>query len=162
MRFRGTAIAALLLCLPAVSPLARAEGINPDVLTGTVVSIGQAHSRQKSSSEGTSTFLDVNYIHVFLNGGVSYKHYDDHVANAYVGVGLSGLVQLQYGQGTEGGVTRIRTDINVTRMIDFFSNRQKNRYNQSFGSRLTFSFAGEEYHDEPRFDNFQAGVGLIF
>lgn len=163
MRFRGKALAAVLLCLPILTPAtARAEGVNSDVLTGLVLGVGQAHSRQSKSSEGTATMLDVNYIHVFLNGGASYKHWDDHVATAYVGVGMSGLVQLQYGEGTEGRVKRIRTDINIARMIDFFSNRKHNRYNQSFGSRLTFSFAGEEYMDEERFDNLSAAVGLIF
>lgn len=161
MRFKGKALAALLLCLPPLLPAAaHAEGVNSDVLKGLVLGIGQAHSQQ--DSEGTTTVLDANYIHVFLNGGVSYKHWDDHVATAFFGVGMSGLVQLQYGEGTEGRVKRIRTDINISRMIDFFANRKHNRYNQSFGSRLTFSFAGEEYMDEPRFDNFSASVGLIF
>jgi hypothetical protein len=163
MRFHAPALAGLLLAVSALAPAAHAQGLNRDVLSGTVFGIGQAHSRHDDTGEGTGIFADVNHIHVFLNGGISYKHFDEEdVANAYVGVGLAGLVQLQVGEGTEGMVKRVRTDINLARMVDFFSGRKQNQYNQTLGTRLTFTFAGEEYSDDERFDNFQAGVGLIF
>lgn len=166
MRLQGTALAALLLCV-SVTPAAQAVDLDPEMLSGLVFSVGQAHSRHDEKDDdiedqGTAAFFDINYIHIFLNGGVSYKHFDDRVANAYVGVGLSGLVQLQIGEGTEGPVKRIRSDINISRMVDFFAGRKRNRYNQSFGTRLTFTFAAEEYNDDERFDNFQAGIGLIY
>lgn len=162
MRFQGPALGALLLGVALATPSAHALDLDPEMLSGLVVGAGQAHSRYDDKGFGTELFVDVNYIHVFLNGGVSHKAFDQAVTNGYVGVGLSGLVQLQYGQGNEGQVTRIRTDINISRMIDFFSGRKRNRYNQSFGNRITFTFAGEEYKDDSRFDNFQAGLGLIF
>jgi hypothetical protein len=165
MRFQGLALGALLVTFSSFATQASAGGINldPDMLTGTVVSIGQAHSRQDTGGQGTAFVADINYIHIFLNGGVSHKGFDqDTVTNGYVGVGLSGLVQLQYGDGSDGALTRIRTDINISRMIDFFAGRKRNRFNQSFGTRLTFTFAGEDYRDDKRFDNLQAGVGLIF
>jgi hypothetical protein len=159
MRFQGLALGALLVTL---SSTATAD-LDPEMLSGTVVSLGQAHSRHDSTGQGTAFVADVNYIHVFLNGGVSAKDFDqDTVTNAYVGVGLSGLVQLQYGDGSDGALTRIRTDINIWRMVDFFAGRKRNRFNQSLGTRLTFTFAGEDYKDDKRFDNLQAGVGLIF
>lgn len=163
MRFQGPALGALLLGVALATPSAQALDLDPEMLSGLVVGAGQAHSRYDDKRGfGTELFVDANYIHVFLNGGVSYKNFDEKVTNGYVGVGLSGLVQLQYGVGNEGPVTRIRTDINISRMVDFFAGRKRNRYNQSFGNRITFSFAGEEYHDDKRFDNFQAGLGLIF
>lgn len=161
MRFQGPALGALLLALVCATPSAHAE-MDPDTLSGLVVGIGQAHSRDDASGYGSKLFADANYIAPFLNGGVSYKDFSDHVANAYVGVGISGLLQLQVGTGNQGNVKRIRTDINISRMVDFFSGRPRNRYNQSFGTRITFTFAGEEYQDDRRFDNFQAGIGLIF
>lgn len=162
MRFQGPALAALLLGLAVATPSARALDLDPETLSGLVVGAGQAHSRYDNTGFGTGLFVDVNYIHVFLNGGVSHKEWDEPVTNAYVGVGISGLLQLQVGEGTEGPVKRIRTDINISRMIDFFGGRKRNRYNQSFGSKITFTFAAEEYQDDRRFDNFQAGLGLIF
>lgn len=161
MRFQGPALGALLLALTCVTPSAHAE-LDPDMLSGLVLGVGQAHSRDDATGYGTELFADANYIHTFLNGGVSYKDFDDNVANAYVGVGISGLLQLQVGSGNQGNVKRIRTDINISRMIDFFAGRPRNRYNQSFGTRITFTFAAEEYSDDRRFDNFQAGLGLIF
>lgn len=162
MRFQGQALGALLLGLALASPSAHALDMDPETLSGLVIGAGQAHSRYDNNGFGTALFVDANYIHVFLNGGVSHKAWDESVTNAYVGVGISGLLQLQIGEGTEGQVKRIRTDINISRMIDFFGQRKRNRYNQSFGTRITFTFAGEEYQDDRRFDNFQAGLGLIF
>lgn len=163
MRFQGPALAALFFSLSCVAPTASAAPVmDPELLSGLVVGIGQAHSRYDNTGLGTALFADANYITTFLNGGISYKHWDEPVTNAYVGVGISGLLQLQYGTGTEGPVKRIRTDINISRMIDFFGGRKRSRYNQSFGTRITFTFAGEEYEDDRRFDNFQAGLGLIY
>lgn len=162
MRFQGPALGALICLSSVFAPPASALDLNPDTLSGLVFTVGQAHSRYDDTGFGTAPFFDVNYIDVFLNGGISYKHWDEDVTNAYVGIGLSGLVQLQIGDGNEGVVKRIRTDINISRMIDFFGGRKRNRYNQEFGTRITFTFAGEEYQDDRRFDNFQAGLGLIF
>lgn len=161
MRFQGPALGALLLALACATPSAHAA-MDPDMLSGLVLGAGQAHSRDDETGFGTALFADANYIAPFLNGGVSYKDFDNNVANAYVGVGISGLLQLQVGSGNQGNVKRIRTDINISRMIDFFGDRPRNRYNQSFGTRITFTFAAEEYNDDRRFDNFQAGLGLIF
>ncbi|MES2917560.1 MAG: hypothetical protein V4729_02965 [Pseudomonadota bacterium] len=161
MRFQGPALGALLLALACATPSAHAA-MDPDMLSGLVLGAGQAHSRDDETGFGTALFADANYIAPFLNGGVSYKDFDDNVANAYVGVGISGLLQLQVGSGNQGNVKRVRTDINISRMIDFFGDRPRNRYNQSFGTRITFTFAAEEYNDDRRFDNFQAGLGLIF
>ncbi|MCD6060762.1 MAG: hypothetical protein K0R03_1228 [Moraxellaceae bacterium] len=163
MRFQGLALGALLIGLSTAATTSAAIELDPDMLSGTVVSLGQAHSRHDSSGQGTAFMAEINHIQVFLNGGVGHKSFDeDTVTNGYIGVGISGLLQLQYGDGSDGPLTRIRTDINISRFMDFFAGRKRNRFNQSFGTRLTFSFAGEEYKDDKRFDNFQAGIGLIF
>lgn len=161
MRFPGPALAALLLGGILASP-AHALRLDPETLSGLVTGIGQAHSRYDDRGFGTALFADANYIHVFLNGGVSYKDFDDPVVNAYVGVGISGLLQLQVGQGNEGMVQRVRTDFNVSRMVDFFTQRRRNPYNQTILNRLTFTFAAEEYSDDSHFDNFQTGIGLLW
>ncbi|HET8729741.1 MAG TPA: hypothetical protein VFM34_01350 [Moraxellaceae bacterium] len=162
MRFQGPALAALLFGMALATPSAQALELDPDTLSGLVVGAGQAHTRYDNSGFGTALFVDANYIHVFLNGGVSHKAWDTSVTNGYLGIGISGLLQLQVGEGTEGPVRRIRSDINISRMVDFFAGRRRNRYNQSFGSKITFTFAAEEYSQDRRFDNFQAGLGLIF
>lgn len=162
MRFQGPALAALLICLSCFAVPASARGLDPDTLSGLVLSLGQAHSQHSDSGEGTALFLDANYSRVFINGGVSYKSFSDKVANAYVGIGLAGVIQLQMGLGTEGPVQRIRSDLNFAKAYDFFTGIRRNRYDQSLGTRLTFTFASETYHKDRRFDNFHAGIGLLY
>lgn len=162
MRFQGSALGALFLGLATLAPAAQAVTLDPETLSGLVLSLGQAHSRNDQYGMGNVLFADANYSRVFLNGGVSYKDFADKVVNAYVGIGITGLIQLQIGMGTEGVVQRIRSDLNPTKFIDVLSGTKSSRYNQSFGTRLTFTFALEDYKDDDRFDNIHTGIGLLY
>lgn len=160
MRLQGSAFMALLISL--AFPLT-AVALDPRDLSGLVISVGQAHTQQDNSGAGTALYVDANYSRVFTNLGTGFKNFDDaKIATVYAGVGLAGVLQLQYGFGTEGAVRRIRSDFNFTKAVDFFTGKKRNRYNQSFGTRLTFSFGEETYEDDERFDNFHAGIGLLY
>ena len=54
MRFQGPALGALLLALACATPIAHAE-MDPDSLSGLVLGIGQAHSRDDATGYGTWT-----------------------------------------------------------------------------------------------------------
>lgn len=163
MRFQGPALAALLLACLLPLPEAEARPLDPASLPGLVISAGQVHSRRDDGDVGTGWFVDANYSRVFINMGTGHKQFgDDKIHNVYAGVGLAGVLQLQVGMGTEGQVQRIRHDFNLARFIEFVGGKKRNRYNQSLGTRFTLTFAAEEYKDDERFDNFHAGVGLLY
>lgn len=162
MRFQGPALAALLFSL--LLPTAASAGpLDPGIIPALLFSAGRVDSRTDVTGKGTGFFLDANYTRTFLNGGVSYKNFgSDDVENVYIGVGLSNLLQIQIGQGTEGQVTRLRHDLNLTRLYDFFSGTHRNRYNMSLGNRITFTVALESYKRDNRFDNLHLGFGLLY
>lgn len=162
MRFQGPALVALLISLLLPLP-SFAGALDPKIVSGLVLSAGQVHNRRDDEGVGTGYFLDANYSRVFLNAGTSFKAFDsDKIQNVYVGTGITGVLQLQIGFGTEGVVKRLRHDLNMARAHEFFTGKLRNRYNQSLGTRFTLTFAVEEYSDDERFDNFHAGIGLLY
>jgi hypothetical protein len=84
------------------------------------------------------------------------------VLNAYAGVGFSKLLQLQVGYGNDGVVRRVRHDLNLTSLYDFFTGTKRGRYNRTLGNRLTFTISLESYASHPRLDNFHIGLGLLY
>lgn len=163
MRFQGPALAALLISLLLPAPVATAAPLDPKIVPKLLLSAGRVDSRRDDSGKGTGYFLDANYTRTFLNLGVAHKDFDgETVDTVFVGVGLSNLAQLQIGAGTEGVVTRVRHDFNLTAINDFFTGTKRNRYNMSLGNRITFTFAAENYKDDERFDNVHIGFGLLY
>lgn len=161
------AIAALLLSLmAALLPAAAAAGpLDPKILPAILYSAGRVDTRESDSGVGSGFFLDANYTRTFINTGVSYKSWGSEggdLANAYVGVGFSKILQLQIGMGTQGVVKRVRNDFNMTSIYDFVTGTKRNRYNTSLGNRLTLTFAMEDYEDEERLNNFHIGLGLLY
>lgn len=163
MRFQGPALVALLTSLLLPASAAVAGPLDPKIVPGLVLSVGQVHNRRDDAGVGTGYFLDANYSRVFLNAGTSFKDFgNDKVQNIYVGTGITGALQLQVGFGPEGVVKRLRHDFNMARAYEFFTGKPRNRYNQSLGTRFTLTFALEEYSDDERFDNIHAGIGLLY
>lgn len=167
MRLQGSTLAVLLVSLFAILlPQHAAAGpLDPRILPALLFSAGRVDSRNDTTGVGNGFFLDANYTRTFLNGGVSYKNFglEDDLANLYVGVGISKLLQLQAGISSQGGmVTRIRNDLNITSISDFITGTRRNRYNTSLGNRLTLTFALEKYQNDDRQDNFHIGVGLLY
>lgn len=76
-------------------------------------------------SHAAGVGIDLNLAVVFVNGGLSYRHWNEDVdgwdgrrlrdeASLYLGVGLGGLVQLQGGLSNAGFRIRLRSDICLT------------------------------------------------
>lgn len=167
MRFQGYPLLALLTLLtaPLLTPATAAAGpLDPKIVPAIVVSAGRVDSRQDLTGVGSGYFVDANYTRTFLNGGADVKFFSgvDPIANVYAGVGVSKLLQLQMGIGTQGVVRRIRHDLNLTSVYDFITGTKRNRYNTSLGNRLTFTVALENYKDDKRLDNFHIGLGLQY
>lgn len=164
MRFWGIALAALLTPSLLLPPPAVAAPLDPKILPAILVSAGRVDGRNSSTGFGSGLFVDANYTRTFLNGGISYKTWSGNgdVANLYVGTGISKLLQIQVGTGTQGHVFRVRHDLNLTSIYDFVTGTKRNRYNTSLGNRLTLTFAAEDYKDEPAMDNFHIGIGLLY
>ncbi|HCT42085.1 MAG TPA: hypothetical protein DF427_13235 [Moraxellaceae bacterium] len=163
MRFQGPALAALLLSLLLPVPAAYAAPLDPSLVPRLLLSAGRVDSRRDDTGVGTGYFLDANYTRSFLNLGVVHKDFDgETVDTAFAGVGFSNLLQLQAGMSTEGTVYRIRHDLNLTYLSDFFTGTKRNRYNISLGNRITWTVAMENYEDDERFDNFSIGFGLLY
>jgi hypothetical protein len=167
IRTQWPTLAALFISLFAslLSTSASAGPLDPKILPAILFSAGRVDTRESGTGAGSGLFLDANYTRTFLNGGVSYKSWGSDagdLANAYVGVGFSKLIQLQIGMGTQGMVRRVRNDFNLTSISDFVTGTRRNRYNTSVGNRLTLTFALENYADEERLNNFHIGVGLLY
>lgn len=162
MRFQGLALAAVLLASLATQT-AHADGFDPKLVPGVVLSLGRAETNHNGSGVGSGFFLDGNYTRTFVNGGADYQEYGDvRVLNGYFGLGFSRLIQLQVGYGNNGVVRRIRSDFNLAAITDFLTGRTRGRYERTLGSRFTFTVASETYADQPRLDNFHIGVGLLY
>lgn len=145
------------------------------VWRGFVVSAGRV---DPTENIGTGYYLDVNYTSVAVNAGINTKKVgafggendvfpdaqDTQITNVYAGIGFSRVIQLQYGYGTEGGVYRVRSDINARAIIDFLTDTRTPKSHLTLGDRLTFSFTVERYLDDDKdvFDNATWGIGLLF
>lgn len=137
--------------------------LNPRIIPGIVFSAGRVDSRRDSEGAGSGYFLDANYTRTFINAGGCYKKVGDlDTINAYGGVGIGKVLQLQLGYGTNGLVRRARHDLNLTTLYDFFSGEKRSPYSRTVDNRITFTFAIEEYPDEPKLDNASIGFGLLY
>lgn len=156
--------AALAATTVMLSESANAAGpLNPRILPGIVLSAGRVDSRRDEDGAGTGFFLDANYTRTFINAGAAYKQTDKlHTSNVYAGIGVGKILQLQLGFGEQGMVRRARHDFNLTTLYDFFSGQKRSPYSRTVDNRITFTFAIEEYPDEPALDNASIGFGLLY
>ncbi|MGB2246752.1 MAG: hypothetical protein ACPH3N_03735 [Alcanivorax sediminis] len=166
--------------LAVLSSTAQAEERYSGVtlIRGTVFSVGRVDPTEDID---TGFFVDANYTSVALNGGVASKKFGDsplrpdsrddfseadgeRVNNAYLGVGFSRLLQVQYGYGNHGDLIRFRSDFNFRSVMDFLSGTKTPKDRLTLGDRITFTIAAEQYQDDEEeiFDNATWGIGLLF
>lgn len=134
------------------------------MIRGTVYSIGRADPRGAAGAE-SGIFIDANYSSVFLNGGLGAKDFDgEQVYNAYAGIGFGRLIQLQAGIGNRGPLGRIRTDINLRSIYNFFTQTTQPARERTLADRVTFTYTAERYSDEAEkaFNNGTIGIGVLF
>ncbi len=159
-------LAATLLSAPLAHAEDRYSGVN--LVRGTVFSVGRADPHRDATITNnldTGYYVDANYSSVMVNGGFGAKDFDgDNVGNAYVGVGLGRLLQLQLGYGTEGALGRVRTDLNIRSLMSFLTQERQNPREKTLADRITFSYSLERYAEtkSERFDNATIGIGLLY
>lgn len=166
MRFQGLLAFLVALFATLATPAMADETygpLNPHIIPGIVLSLGRTDSTHNGTGVGSGVFADANYTRTFLNGGGEYEQYGNvRVANAFLGVGFSRLVQLQTGYGNNGVVQRLRSDFNFSSIMEFFSGTSYNRYDRTIGQRFTFTVSTETYGRQPRLDCFHLGFGLLY
>lgn len=152
----------LLVAIAGTTHLAQADGFDPRIIPGIVLSAGRVDS-QRDGGPGSGYFLDTNYTRTFINGGGNFKDFgSDKIVNVYGGTGISKLLQLQVGYGNHGMVQRLRHDLNLTSVYDFLTGTKRSPYNRTVDNRITFTFAIERYSNDSRFDNTTIGFGLLY
>lgn len=143
----------------------RYSGVN--LIRGTVYSVGRADPRGLDGIQDLQSgiFFDANYSSVFINGGLGAKDFGGHrVVNAYAGIGLGRIVQLQAGAGDRGMLGRIRTDLNLREVYDFVMQQKQTHREKTLADRVTFTYTAERYSDSKNeeFDNGTIGIGVLF
>lgn len=161
----ATLAATLLPALPAQAK-DRYSGVN--LIRGTVLSAGRADPRGDSMATDdldTGYYLDANYSSVLINGGLGIKDFSgESVGNAYVGVGLGRLIQMQLGYGAEGSLGRVRSDLNIRSLFSLVTQKRQDPREKTLADRITFSYSLERYNDKEseHFDNATIGIGLLY
>ncbi|MFZ5697633.1 MAG: hypothetical protein ACOY9J_02735 [Pseudomonadota bacterium] len=144
----------------------RYAGVN--LIRGTVYSIGRADPRGQGGAVDdlpSGILFDANYSSVFINGGFGAKDFDgQRVVNAYAGIGLGRIVQLQAGIGDRGPLGRIRADLNLREVYSFVTQQRQVRREKTLADRVTFTYTAESYSDKDseEFDNGTIGIGVLF
>lgn len=138
------------------------SGFDPSLIPGTLLSAGRTDTT-RDGGPGSGFFLDTNYTRSFVNLGVDYKNLKSvSWANAYAGIGLANLLQLQVGYGSKGSVQRLRHDFNMTQIYDLLTNNHRSPYDLTVENRITFTFSVERYNQHPELDNASIGLGLLY
>ncbi len=144
----------------------RYAGVN--LIRGTVYSIGRADPRGQGGATNdlpSGVLLDVNYSSVFINGGFGAKDFGGHnVVNAYAGIGIGRVLQMQAGIGDRGPLGRIRVDLNLREVYGFVTQSKQIRREKTLADRVTFTYTAESYSDKDseEFDNGTIGIGVLF
>ena len=120
-------------------------------------------SYASSEQYGNGFAVSANAALVLVNGGFEHKSFNKKsINNVYLGLGLGGALQLQFGLGNAGSLVKLRSDLSVKQLLkgDFeFPEREQRK---TLADRCIFSFSYERYFDDNRSTNFQIGIGLLF
>ena len=120
-------------------------------------------SYASSEQYGNGFAVSANAALVLVNGGFEHKSFNEKsINNVYLGLGLGGALQLQFGMGNAGSLVKLRSDLSVKQLLkgDFeFPEREQRK---TLADRCIFSFSYERYFDDNRSTNFQIGIGLLF
>ena len=126
---------------------------------GYVGTVGYATSEQY----GDGVAASVNAVLVFVNGGFDHKSlHHKSINNAYLGLGVGGALQLQFGMGNAGSLIKLRSDVSARQIMKGDFEFPESVQRQALADRLVFSFSYERYFNDNHPTNFQIGIGLLF
>lgn len=117
----------------------------------------------KSEQYGDGMMASANAVLVFVNGGFEHKSFNQKsINNVYLGLGVGGALQLQFGTGNAGTLIKLRSDVSATQLMKGEFEFPERTQRDKLVDRLIFSLSYERYFDDNRSTNFQVGIGLLF
>lgn len=120
-------------------------------------------SYASSEQYGNGFAVSANAALVLVNGGFEHKSFNGKsINNVYLGLGVGGTVQLQFGIGNAGSLIKLRSDISAAELMKGELEFPDREQRKTLTDRLIFSFSYERYLDDNHPTNFQIGIGLLF
>ena len=120
-------------------------------------------SYASSEQYGNGFAVGANAALVLVNGGFEHKSFNEKsISNVYLGLGVGGTLQLQFGMGNAGSLIKLRSDISATQLMKGELEFPEREQRKTLTDRLIFSFSYERYLDDNHPTNFQIGIGLLF
>ena len=120
-------------------------------------------SYTSSEQYGNGFAVGANAALVLVNGGFEHKSFNEKsINNVYLGLGVGGTLQLQFGMGNAGSLIKLRSDISAMQLMKGELEFPERQQRKTLADRLTFSFSYERYLDDNHPTNFQIGIGLLF
>lgn len=120
-------------------------------------------SYASSEQYGNGFAVSANAALVLVNGGVEHKSFNEKsINNVYLGLGIGGALQLQFGMGNAGSLIKLRSDLSATQLMTGNFEFPERAQRKTLTDRLIFSFSYERYLDDNHPTNFQVGIGLLF
>ena len=75
-------------------------------------------SYASSEQYGNGFAVSANAALVLVNGGFEHKSFNEKsINNVYLGLGLGGALQLQFGLGNAGSLVKLRSDLSVKQLL---------------------------------------------
>ena len=120
-------------------------------------------SYASSEQYGNGFAVSANAALVLVNGGFEHKSFNEKsINNVYLGLGVGGALQLQFGVGNAGSLIKLRSDLSATQLMTGDFEFPERAQRKTLTDRLIFSFSYERYLDDNNPTNFQVGIGLLF
>ena len=120
-------------------------------------------SYASSEQYGNGLAVSANAALVLVNGGFEHKSFNEKsINNVYLGLGVGGALQLQFGVGNAGSLIKLRSDLSATQLMTGDFEFPERAQRKTLTDRLIFSFSYERYLDDNNPTNFQVGIGLLF
>ena len=120
-------------------------------------------SYASSEQYGNGFAVGANAALVLVNGGFEHKSFNEKsINNFYLGLGVGGALQLQFGMGNAGSLIKLRSDVSAKQLMKGYFEFPERAQRKTLADRLIFSFSYERYLDDNNPTNFQIGIGLLF
>ena len=106
-------------------------------------------SYASSEQYGNGFSVSANAALVLVNGGFEHKSFNEKsINNVYLGLGVGGTLQLQFGIGNAGSLIKLRSDISATELMKGEFEFPEREQRKTLADRLIFSFSYERYLDD--------------
>lgn len=152
------------ICLVFSSGAISSQPGDFDHMGGYIFSVSHVKYEEFNYDGGIS--YNANFVGFFPSVGFEYIDSDFDITNLFLGIGFSNLIQLQVGTGSEGRITRVRSDLFVFSLFDSSKNEFPlmfpNRKSAKWFDRIAMSVSLTEYEEVNLGRQMQLGFGFTF